>query len=74
MLDGHTHYTPAGGLLDLRGSVAKRYREMYGLEATAENVIICNGAKHVIHNALTAVCGPGDNAEPSITIMFPDQD
>ena len=60
MKEGHTHYTPAAGLTELRAAVARRYRELYDLHATPEQVIICNGAKHVIHNALTALCGPGD--------------
>jgi aspartate aminotransferase len=46
--------------MELRSAIARRYREMYDLPATPDQVIICNGAKHVIHNALTAVCGPGD--------------
>lgn len=60
MQEGHTHYTPAAGLTELRAAVARRYRELYELHATPEQVIISNGAKHVIHNALTALCGPGD--------------
>jgi aspartate aminotransferase len=60
MQDGHTHYTPASGIAELRGAIAKVYQKTYGLSFTAEQVIVSNGAKHSIHNALAAVVGPGD--------------
>jgi aspartate aminotransferase len=60
MREGHTHYTPASGIAELRGAVARRYQDMYGLACTAEQVIVSSGAKHSIHNALAATVGPGD--------------
>jgi aspartate aminotransferase len=60
MKDGHTHYTPAAGIPELRGAIAKVYRKSVGLEFTPDQVIVSNGAKHSLHNALAAVCGPGD--------------
>jgi aspartate aminotransferase len=60
MLDGHTHYTPASGIPELRSAIARLYDKTYGLRCTAEQVIVSNGAKHSIHNVLAAVVGPGD--------------
>jgi aspartate aminotransferase len=60
MRDGHTHYTPASGIPELRQEIARWYQETYGLSLTAEQVIVSNGAKHSIHNALAATVGPGD--------------
>jgi aspartate aminotransferase len=60
MLDGHTHYTPAAGIPELRTAIAKHYQKNYGLEVSAEQVIVSNGAKHSLHNALAATVGPGD--------------
>lgn len=60
MKAGHTHYTPAGGTAELRKAVAAWYQATYGLAATPEQVLVSNGAKHSIHNALAAVCNPGD--------------
>jgi aspartate aminotransferase len=60
MTEGHTHYTPAAGLAEVRGAVARLYQKTYGLEIGPENVILSNGAKHSIHNALAATVGPGD--------------
>jgi aspartate aminotransferase len=60
MKDGHTHYTPASGTAELRAAVARFYQKTYGLQASPEQVIVSNGAKHSIHNALAATVGPGD--------------
>src|SRR5438128_8770075 len=57
---GHTHYTPASGLPELRQEIARWYEKTYGLNCTAEQVIVSNGAKHSIHNTLAATVGPGD--------------
>jgi aspartate aminotransferase len=60
MLDGHTHYTPAAGIPELRAAIARLYDKTYGLRCTGEQVIVSNGAKHSIHNVLAATVGPGD--------------
>ena len=59
MKDGHTHYTPAPGIVELRTAIAKYYRKV-GLEVTPDQVIVSNGAKHSLHNALATLVGPGD--------------
>ncbi len=60
MQDGHTHYTPATGIPELRSAIARRYQKTHGLAVTPEQVIVSNGAKHSLHNALAALVGPGD--------------
>src|SRR5438270_10549745 len=60
MKDGHTHYTPANGIPELKAAVAKWYGRFHGREVKPEQVILSNGAKHSIHNALAATVGPGD--------------
>ncbi len=57
---GQTHYTPPAGIPELRQAVAGLYTRQHGLPTEADQVVISNGAKHSIHNALMAVCGPGD--------------
>ncbi len=57
---GQTHYTPPAGIPELRSAIAEHYTKKIGLPATAAQVVVSNGAKHSIHNALMAVCGPGD--------------
>jgi len=58
--EGQTHYTPAGGTSELRTAIAHYYGKTYSLEVTADHVLVSNGAKHSIHNALAATVGPGD--------------
>ena len=60
MKSGKTHYTPPAGIPELRSAVAELYTRLHGLPTDAAQVVISNGAKHSIHNALMAVCGPGD--------------
>jgi aspartate aminotransferase len=60
MQAGHTRYTPANGIAELRGAVARLYQKTYGLRYTPEQVLVSSGAKHSLHNALAATVGPGD--------------
>src|ERR1700746_1866965 len=60
MLAGHTHYTPAAGIPELRKAIANFYKKTYGLEVSPEHIIVSNGAKHSLHNALASMVGPGD--------------
>src|SRR3974390_1097783 len=60
MQAGHTHYTPAAGLPAVRGAVARWYQKTYGIRYTPDQVVVSNGAKHSLHNALAATVGPGD--------------
>jgi aspartate aminotransferase len=60
MREGKTHYTPAAGVSELRAAVARYYQQTYGVKYAPEQVLISNGAKHSIHNALAATVGPGD--------------
>src|SRR6516162_1437713 len=60
MQKGHTHYTPANGTAELRAAVARSYQKTYGVRYSPEQVLISDGAKHSLHNALAATVGPGD--------------
>src|SRR6185437_11068099 len=60
MRSGQTHYTPPAGMPELRRALARLYTETRGLPTEEAQVVVSNGAKHSIHNALMAVCGPGD--------------
>jgi aspartate aminotransferase len=60
MKAGHTKYTPANGIPELRKAVTHYYQKTYSIKYSPDQVLISNGAKHSIHNALAAVVGPGD--------------
>jgi aspartate aminotransferase len=60
MRSGQTHYTPAPGIAELRQALAELYSRRHRLPTQVAQVVVSNGAKQSIHNALMAVCGPGD--------------
>lgn len=57
---GHTHYTPASGVMELKQAIARWYDKFHGYKFSPEQVVATNGAKHALHNAVVATCGPGD--------------
>lgn len=57
---GKTHYTPPAGIPELRKAIAELYSSRQGLATKPEQVVVSNGAKQSLHNALSALCGPGD--------------
>jgi aspartate aminotransferase len=60
MRDGHTHYTAASGIAELKEAVAKQYAETHRLTYSPAQVVISNGAKHALANAFACLCNPGD--------------
>ncbi|MCA9047509.1 MAG: pyridoxal phosphate-dependent aminotransferase [Planctomycetaceae bacterium] len=60
MADGHTHYTPATGIPALKQAVCDAFQRDYGVTYKPAEVTVSCGAKHALHNVLTACCDPGD--------------
>jgi len=58
--DGKTKYTAASGLPALRSAIAHYLLTEKGLRYTREEIIVGNGAKQVIIEALQAILNPGD--------------
>jgi aspartate aminotransferase len=54
------HYTPAGGLPELREAVVAKTRRDSGYEVTPQQVVIANGGKHALYGACQALLDPGD--------------
>ncbi len=57
---GYTRYIAAAGLPALKKAVCKKFKEDNGIEYEPSQIIICNGGKHAIFNALFATINPGD--------------
>lgn len=57
---GFTKYTPASGTLELKKAVCRKFERENGLIYKPENIVISNGAKHSLVNALGAICNEGD--------------
>ena len=60
MKDGHTRYTAASGIPQLKAAACRFYQQTYGMSYKPEQVLVSDGAKHSLHNALAATVGPGD--------------
>ncbi len=58
--DGQTKYTPASGIMPLKEAICEKYETEFKLHYQPENVVVSNGAKHSLYNALFAICNPGD--------------
>jgi aspartate aminotransferase len=57
---GATHYCPSPGLLSFREVVAANYRKEYGLDISAENVVVGPGAKVFEQFFCECFLEPGD--------------
>lgn len=57
---GYTKYVAAAGLPALKKAVAKKLKTENGLDYDPSQIIISNGAKHSIFNAVFATINPGD--------------
>ncbi|MGI9484164.1 MAG: pyridoxal phosphate-dependent aminotransferase [Hyphomicrobiales bacterium] len=60
--DGYTHYSPMPGMPELRAAVAEKLRTENGLDYGANEVVITNGAKQALTNAIFALIDRGDEA------------
>ena len=60
MQAGHTHYTVASGIPELKKAVVATYKKMYGLDYAPTQVTVTNGAKHALHNVMATTLDPGD--------------
>jgi len=58
MAGGQTHYTPSSGTAEVKAAIVRWYKKVHGYEFGIENVIVSNGAKHSLHNALAATVNP----------------
>ncbi len=57
---GFTRYTPASGILELKEAICKKLNSDNNLQYKPSQIVISNGAKHGLYNALMAICNPGD--------------
>ena len=61
--EGFTKYiVPGSGLLELREAVCRKFKEDNGLDYTPEQVIVNNGAKHSLFQAVATLLDPGHEA------------
>jgi aspartate/methionine/tyrosine aminotransferase len=64
--DGYTHYTPSGGIPEVRAVVAEHYARRLGQEVTGAEVILTPGSKNILMFAVMALIDEGDE------VILPD--
>jgi aspartate aminotransferase len=57
---GHTHYTPAAGMLELRQAIAQDATRRRGVSFAPEDVVITPGGKPIMFFAILALVEEGD--------------
>jgi aspartate aminotransferase len=65
--EGFTRYTATAGIAELRAAIAAKLKEDNGLNYRPDQVVVSNGAKQSIYNALMVLLDPGDE----VVIPFP---
>ncbi|RME45689.1 MAG: pyridoxal phosphate-dependent aminotransferase [Chloroflexi bacterium] len=58
--EGHTHYTPAAGVPELRQAIARHISESRGIDARPEQVVVTPGAKPIMFFTILALAEAGD--------------
>lgn len=58
--NNNTHYTPVPGTLDLRKAIVEKLKRDNNLEYKASQIVVSNGAKQSIANALLCLINQGD--------------
>ncbi|OED40711.1 aspartate aminotransferase [Chromatiales bacterium (ex Bugula neritina AB1)] len=59
-VDGQTRYTPTDGSVALKDAISSKFERENGLSFRADEIIVSNGAKQVIFDALMATLEAGD--------------
>ncbi len=58
--DKYFAYPPVNGYLDLREAISEKFKKDNGLEYSADQIVVSNGAKQSIANVFLALLDPGD--------------
>lgn len=58
--ENYSRYTPVAGYMSLREAIAGKLKRENGLDYAAEQIVVGNGAKQELCNALLAVINAGD--------------
>lgn len=58
--DNFTFYTPVAGYMSLRKAIAANLKEVNGVDYAPEQIVVGNGAKQALCNAVLSIVNPGD--------------
>ena len=74
IVEGKTKYSPLTGILELREAICRKLERENGLRYTPDEVLVSNGGKQVIYNALAATLDPEDEVvvPAPFWVSYPD--
>jgi aspartate aminotransferase len=75
MNEGHTKYTATGGLPALKQEIIKKFKIDQGLDYDANEIIVCNGAKHALYTLFQVILNKGDEViiPTPYWVSYPEQ-
>ncbi|RSK27398.1 pyridoxal phosphate-dependent aminotransferase [Bacillus sp. HMF5848] len=75
MYEGHTKYTPSGGLPALKEEIIKKFKHDQGLTYSNHEIIVCSGAKHALYTLFQVVLNEGDEViiPTPYWVSYPEQ-
>jgi aspartate aminotransferase len=60
MESGHTHYAPVAGIPELKEAISRKFMRENKLDYKPNQIVLANGVKQALNNAILSVIGPGD--------------
>lgn len=75
MKEGHTKYTPSGGLASLKEAIIKKFQQDQGLDYQPSEIIVCTGAKHALYTLFQVILDEGDEViiPTPYWVSYPEQ-
>lgn len=72
---GVTKYTPTAGTPELKQAISEKLRRDNGLDYKPSQIVVSNGAKHSLYNAIMALCDAGDEViiPTPYWVTYPEQ-
>ena len=75
MQEGHTKYTPSGGLPKLKEAIIGKFKSDQGITYKQSEIIVCSGAKHALYTLFQAILDEGDEViiPTPYWVSYPEQ-
>jgi aspartate aminotransferase len=75
MQEGHTKYTPSGGLPSLKNAIINKFKQDQSIDFNPSEIIVCTGAKHALYTLFQVILNPGDEViiPTPYWVSYPEQ-
>lgn len=75
IVGGFTKYTNSSGIIELRKSLANKFKTENNLHYDIDQIIVSVGGKHSLYNAFMTLCNPGDEVilPAPYWVSYPEQ-